>query len=112
MFEGKIPIAPDSRSSAEESLADEGLCELKWGELVARLSAARELRMELAATDQMTLASFDADSARHLAWQHASTQQDGSQRVVNRDDLGNGKGSAPERAARTACGKPATRGNT
>ena len=81
MFEGNPIPAPDSRSSAAGDSA-ENLCELNWADLTARLAAARELRAELAMTADCVLASFDAESARHLASQldsfdHRCSQRDG-----------------------------------
>ena len=91
---------------------DDNLCEMNWGDLVARLSAARELRAELAESDETTLASFDAESARHIASQHEISRRAQGQRDVNPDDLGNGKGRTAERNQHAARAKPATRGNT
>ena len=112
MFEGKPLQAPDSRNSATGDTPEDRLCELHWGDLVARLSAARELRAELAASDAGALASFDACSARHLASQHESYRADKDERDVNPDDLGNGKWPAAEHEARADRETPATRGNT
>lgn len=112
MFEGKLPLAPDSRNSATGQVPEEALCELSWSDLVARLSAARELRAELAASDETMLASFDADSARHLACQHDGLRPDNSEYDVNPDDLGNGKGRAAKDQSRADRDTPATRGTT
>jgi len=112
MFEGKPIHSGDSRISAAGDMPEETLCELKWTDLVARLSAARELRAELAATDECVLASFDAESARHLASQHECYRNRDSERDVNPDDLGNGKGHTAERGSRADRETPATRGNT
>ena len=112
MFEGKLPQTSDSRESAALTPPQDVLCEMKWSELVARLSAARELRAELAHTDESVLASFDAESARHIASQHESCLRERGERDVNPDDLGNGKGHAAEGAPRADRETPATRGNT
>lgn len=112
MFEGKLPPTPDSRDPAAPQLAEENLCEMNWSDLVARLSAARELRAELANSDEAVLASFDAESARHIASQHECCRRDDSERDVNPDDLGNGKGQAAEHASGADRKTPATRGNT
>jgi hypothetical protein len=67
MFEGKPPVPARAPG---DSAAPEGEGELhavSWSELVARLSAARELRTVLVADALATPASFDADSARRLA---------------------------------------------
>lgn len=112
MLEGK-PIHPsDSRNSAADTQSDERLCELDWANLVARLCAARELRAELAAHHEMALASFDAESARHLASQIGGYRNGEDERDVNPDDLANGKGRAAEGEAHAHRDTPATRGNT
>ncbi len=111
MFEGKPLQAPDSRNSATGNPPEGSLCELRWSDLVARLSAARELRAELAMNDAGTLASFDAESARHLASQHESFRIGDDERDVNPDDLGNGKWPAAEEEPRADRETPATRGN-
>jgi len=112
MFEGKLPSAPDSRNSAAGDMPEDVLCELQWGDLVARLAAARELRAELAASAAGALASFDADSARHLASQHEGFRTGNEERDVNPDDLGNGKWPAAEHQERADRETPAIRGNT
>lgn len=111
MFEGKLPLAPESRDSATGEMPEEVLCELRWSDLVARLSAARELRAELAASDETMLASFDADSARHLASHHEGLHDDNNEPDVNPDDSGNRKGQAAINQIRADHDKPATRGN-
>ena len=112
MFEGKPIPAPDSRISAADETVESTLCELSWADLTARLSAARELRAELAQSDEAVLASFNAHSARHIASQHEGFRHDNGQREVNPDDLGNGKGHAAEHEPRADRETPATRGNT
>lgn len=112
MFEGKLSHQPESRDSATGDLPDEALRDLQWSDLVARLTAARELRAELAASDSSILASFDADSARHLASQHECHLLDENEPDVNPDNLGNGKGHAAEHGSHTDRDTPATRGNT
>ncbi|MFB0611829.1 hypothetical protein [Aurantiacibacter poecillastricola] len=112
MLEGKFTPGRDSRNSANGSAPEGALSELSWSELVARLSAARELRAELAARDITALASFDAESARHLAWQHASAIQVYRQPDVNSDDLDNGKGRTAEDLASSDREEPAIRGST
>ncbi|WP_120076289.1 hypothetical protein [Aurantiacibacter odishensis] len=112
MFEGKPIPAPDSRISAVDETVESTLCELSWADLTARLSAARELRAELAHSDEAVLASFNAHSARHLASQHDGFRDEHDQRDVNPDDLGNGKGQAAEHGTRAARETSATRGNT
>ncbi len=111
MFEGNPIPAPDSRSSVAGDTAENPLCELNWADLTARLAAARELRAELAITDDCVLASFDAESARHLASQPGGFRHGYDQRDVNPDDLGNCKGRTAKHFSR-ADRDTATRGNT
>ncbi len=112
MFEGKYIQASDSRDSAEAGATEKTLCELHWSDLVARLTAARELRAELVVSNEKTLASFDAESARHLASHHDCQLHGDYQPDVNPDDLANGKGHTPECGERTDRDPSATRGNT
>jgi len=112
MFEGKPVPAPESRHFTQGEAEENRLCELSWADLVARLAAARELRAELAETDESTLASFDAESARHLASQHDGFRSGESERDVNPDDLGNGKGHAAIKQERADRETTAPRGNT
>ncbi|MCB1454673.1 MAG: hypothetical protein KDJ43_13605 [Rhizobiaceae bacterium] len=120
MFEGKPPVAHDSRSSATGVMPEDALCELRWSDLVARLAAARELRAELARVDDAALASFDADSARWLAHQHDGYHDEHhheglhgahDQGGVNPDDLGNGKAECGTSGAYLDGEAPAIRGN-
>src|SRR5687767_13732708 len=70
MFEGKPPRPADARP-LEEQGESEALRALTWGDLVARLSAARELRTSLvSAGEDGGDASFDASSARRIAAHH------------------------------------------
>jgi len=71
MFEGKPPKAVDARPF-EEPQAGESLRPLSWGDLVARLEAARGLRASLSGGAED--ASFDADSARCIAAHHNGKQ--------------------------------------
>lgn len=112
MFEGKPPIAPDSRDENQGDTPEEIMSEMQWSDLVSRLSAARELRAELAETDEATLASFDAESARHLARHNGSAQSGNYERDVNPVDLVNGKGRAAETQERADRDTTASRGNT
>jgi hypothetical protein len=85
MFEGKPP--KNAEGHAIEGQRDgESLRPLSWGDLVARLTAARDLRASLA--DRVTLsdASFDASSARCVAAHH------NGKHLVNPEDSGSGKG--------------------
>ena len=82
MFENKPPNA-DSAQPLDGGVA--GLRSLSWHDLVARFDAVRELRAELGAGETRGDASFDPDSARHIA-ELAEGKRD-----INFDDLANGK---------------------
>ncbi|APE27572.1 hypothetical protein BMF35_a0743 [Aurantiacibacter gangjinensis] len=76
--------------------ADDALCEVEWSDLVARLSAAREMRGQVEQEESESLASFDAHSARHLAAHGdgdavSDALRNQEQRPVNPDGLGNRK---------------------
>ena len=95
MFEGKLPTPVEALPLGE--LQDgEVLRSLSWSDLVARLSAARDLRASLEGSE----ASFDAGSARRIAAHHNGKSS------INPDDLGNGKG--PEGIANPAVHGAAT----
>jgi len=84
MFDRKLTRAdtvmpPDLAGGREELRA------VKWSDLVAKFDAIHDLRAELGAGETEGGASFDAESARHIA-EIASGKQD-----VNFDDLANGK---------------------
>jgi hypothetical protein len=85
MFERKLsgadPFVPIDLPEA----AGEALRPVKWADLVARFDAIHDLRAELGAGETAGGASFDADSARHIAEIGAGKQD------VNFDDLANGK---------------------
>ena len=84
MFEGKPPRPADARPF-EERGEGESLRPLTWGDLVARLSAARELRTSFGGSDDGGDASFDAGSARCIAAHHNGKLS------VNPDDSSNRK---------------------
>ena len=87
MFEGKPPRPSDARAlDAQRDL--DALRPLSWGDLVARLSAARDLRSSDEAPNQGGEASFDAGSARRIAAHHNGKHD------VNPDVSANGKGPA------------------
>ena len=69
MFEGKLPRA-DEALALDEPQDGEALRLLSWSDLVARLSAARELRASFAGRAAGSDASFDAGSARRVAAHH------------------------------------------
>ena len=85
MFEGKSPRAADALP-LEEPREGESLRPLSWGDLVARLSAARAVRESLEGGAAGSEASFHAGSARCIAAHH------NGKHGVNLDDLGYGKG--------------------
>ena len=87
MFEGKPPRPGDLRPLDFEPGEDDRLRPLSWSDLVARLSAVRELRGEAGPSDEASEGSFDAGSARLIAAHHNGKQP------VNLDNSSNGKGS-------------------
>ncbi len=109
MFEGDIPKRAESRrgqgQSPDADSVGEALYELSWSDLRARFEAARDLRAALGGTDLDAPASFDADSARRIA---ALAE---GKRVVNPDDLANGKGSGDNKGSGIAGTWPGTRGS-
>ena len=88
MFEGKPPHPRDARALDGEPRDIDALRPLSWGDLVSRLSAARELRLPCDEADAGGEASFDAGSARRIAAHH------GGKHDINLDVSGNGKGHA------------------
>ena len=85
MFEGKPPKIVEAQPFGETQDGDV-LRPLSWGDLVARLAQARDLRASLEGALPESDASFDAGSARCIAAHH------NGKHAVNLDDLGNGKG--------------------
>jgi hypothetical protein len=84
MFEGKLTQAaahPLDGPSARQS----DLRPVSWTDLVARFDAVRDLRTELGIGETAGEASFDPDSARHIA-EIGEGKPD-----INLDDLANGK---------------------
>ena len=67
MFESTPPRPRRSGERARDATQDEVLRELSWSELVARLSAERDLRRQLSASHDLaaepSAASFDVESA-------------------------------------------------
>lgn len=104
MFEGESSSG-DPAMPCDTDSPDRGLRPLSWGELVARLAMAQDLRGASHDAQAMRDASFDAGSARRLAARRGGLE------IINPDDLVNGKA-----AGRTVVAgknrKPATRGNT
>jgi hypothetical protein len=88
MFEGKPPHPRDARALEGEPRDIDALRPLSWGDLVTRLSAARELRSPFDVPDAGGEASFDAGSARRIAAHHNGKFD------VNLDVSANGKGHA------------------
>jgi hypothetical protein len=98
MFEGKPPRrAMPARSKT--SARHRRVAPLSWGDLVARLSAARELRSSRR-PDAAGEASFDAGSARRIAAHHNGKQD------VNLDVSGNGKGPRAQTCALAFAAEP------
>lgn len=87
MFEGKLPKAPGAQDSAAQSSCSGSLRAMTWGDLRARLEAARDLRMSIAHPDHEVPTSFDAHSARRIA--ALANGKD----AVNPEDLAIGKGA-------------------
>ena len=85
MFESKL--IPVGAAQAEETGA---LRAFEWGELVARLSAARDMRGVFAAARSDSQASFAGGAARALA--PGESAEWGGKGSVNPDALGAGKG--------------------
>jgi hypothetical protein len=84
MFEAKPPATSQPAADSSESAP---LREMTWSDLRARLDAVRDLRHVLSAKGVDQMASFDAQSARHIA----ALADD--KHAVNPQDLANGKGS-------------------
>ena len=94
MFEEKPPFAPEASDSAAPAKAGEQLHRLSWGDLVAKLEAARDLSQEFAKSEappvQDQSASFDADCANRLAEQQEPFSSN-YELPVNLESSGNGK---------------------
>ena len=111
MFEGKPPFPPAASGSERGDSAVDELCAMDWSDLVAKLSAARDLRAELADSSDSALASFDPHGAAHLASHQEKSPVDGK-RDVNLDGLSNGKGPGCIVDPAIVNDDPAYRGNT
>ena len=85
MFEGKPPRTADALPF-EEPCEGDSLRPLSWGDLVARLSAARAVRESYEGGAVGSEASFHARSARCIAAHHNGKQG------VNLEDSSYGKG--------------------
>lgn len=88
MFEKEIQFSQFIALAREERVDDGGLSMLSWPELLARFTAARDLRRVMAKGDARGAGSFASDAARHLS------QYEDAICPVNLVDLGNGKGLA------------------
>lgn len=84
MYEGII-VRTGGAVARESDFGANGLRILSWGEVTARLEAARDLRRMMAARHDIGAGSFNLASARHLA-----AQGDGKP-AVNPIALANGK---------------------
>jgi hypothetical protein len=85
MFQRKFPRADPFVPLDLPEPAPEALRPVRWPDLVAKFDAIHDLRAELGAGETGGGASFDPDSARHIA-EIVTGKQD-----VNFDDLANGK---------------------
>ena len=85
MFEGKLTSATVAQPLDGVPARQGTLRPVSWTDLVARFDAARELRTELGIGEASGEASFDPDSARHIA-EIGEGKPD-----INLDDLANGK---------------------
>ena len=85
MFEGKPPSTADALPLSEPQ-DGESLRPLSWADLVARLSAVRDMRASLEGRPAVSDASFDASSARCVAALH------NGKHAVNPEDSSYGKG--------------------
>lgn len=97
MFEKKPPLVPEASDSAAPAKAGEQLHRLSWGDLVAKLEAARDLSQEFASSktpsEQPEIASFDAEYAHRLAEQQEPFSPN-YELPVNLESSGNRKHSA------------------
>jgi hypothetical protein len=84
MFEGKLPSAAAAQP-LDRSGGTGNLRPVTWRDLVAKFDAVRDLRAELGTGEVAGGASFDPDSARHIA------DLAGGKPDINFDDLANGK---------------------
>ena len=85
MYEGIIVQTGGAVDAREGVFGESGLRMLSWGEVAARLEAARDLRRMMSARHKVGAGSFNLASARHLA-----AQGDGKP-AVNPIALANGK---------------------
>ena len=85
MFEAKLSETGALLAVDLAEAGQDGLRAVNWSDLVAKFDAVRELRAELGAGETVGDASFDPDSARHIA-EIGSGKQD-----INFDDLASGK---------------------
>jgi len=113
MFEGKPPAvfvpADGAHTAYPGSFADDVLLTLSWDDVVARLTAARDLRAVLAHVPLAARASFDAIAAEHLLKRHYPAVHTDKQ-AVNPVASGNGKtGGAIESESATSA-PPTNRG--
>ena len=90
MFEGKPPNRRRVRETDHVRRTDDELLAISWNDLVARLESARELRASLAETPPITKASFDENSAQHLA-ERNHARPEGNEGRVNPETSAYGK---------------------
>lgn len=109
MFEAKPPTALHAQHCAPQTFSDEELVAFSWDDLIARLSAAQDLRAALAHVPDMARASFDSLAAQHLANRRAFALP-GSKPDVNLVASGNGKEGGAKDGAWADSARPSVRG--
>ncbi|KPL69023.1 hypothetical protein SZ64_13475 [Erythrobacter sp. SG61-1L] len=67
MYEARIIHSGEEPTPSEVAVGGTQLRELSWGDIAARLAAARDFRRLSAAHNPLAGGSFDLSSARHLA---------------------------------------------
>ena len=111
MFETKPPVPATAKSVAAPQDVEEELRAISWADLAAKLAAAREGRVASGKGNESNAASFDAQSAQHLA-EMDEVENGDNHDAVNLTDLGNRKGAGGINNANEEQQRPAIRGNT
>lgn len=114
MFEGKPPVARKAQEIAPGPYADEELYALSWGDLSARLSAARELCEVLSSLPHVAhengAASFGQIAAGHLDEAVGKAKESG-EHAVNLEGSSNCKANDGTSGASTDAQHLITRGS-
>ncbi|WP_305097507.1 hypothetical protein [Croceibacterium aestuarii] len=105
MFEAKFHKQGTARPLDHAEEADGGLRPVSWSDLVAKLDAARDLRIALHGLDEQGEGSFNPSCARHIA-----ALGDGKQ-GVNLDALADGKAPSGMANQHVERGADSVRGN-